>query len=153
MPLPERAAVDALHVAIAAVHGMDYLLTWNCTHIANATLREPIESVCRANGMNRQRFAHRMSCWPRKEIERGRYSSRVAKVRENYAKQFGYDLQAIHRDLKAQEQSSGRRVVSLPPRRPKPVTTNGTANQMSRNFDEPPSQPAVLNENPESGST
>jgi hypothetical protein len=48
--LPERATVDALHVAIAAVHGMDYLLTWNCTHIANATLREPIESVCRTNG-------------------------------------------------------------------------------------------------------
>ncbi len=50
VPLPERAAVDALHVAIAAVHGIDYLLTWNCTHIANATLREPIERVCQANG-------------------------------------------------------------------------------------------------------
>jgi hypothetical protein len=50
VPLPERAALDALHVAIAAVHGMDYLLTWNCTHIANATLRQPIESVCRAHG-------------------------------------------------------------------------------------------------------
>jgi len=50
VPLPERAAVDALHVAIAAVHGVDYLLTWNCTHIANATLRDPFESVCRENG-------------------------------------------------------------------------------------------------------
>jgi predicted nucleic acid-binding protein len=50
VPLPQRAAVDALHVAIAAVHGVDYLLTWNCTHIANATLREPIASVCRENG-------------------------------------------------------------------------------------------------------
>jgi hypothetical protein len=50
VPLPERAAVDALHVAIAAVHGMDYLLTWNCTHIANARLRDPIESVCRGTG-------------------------------------------------------------------------------------------------------
>ncbi|MFL5243088.1 MAG: type II toxin-antitoxin system VapC family toxin [Gemmataceae bacterium] len=50
VPLPERAAVDTLHVAIAAVHGVDYLLTWNCTHIANATLRDPIESVCRENG-------------------------------------------------------------------------------------------------------
>lgn len=50
VPLPERAAVDALHVALAAVHGMDFLLTWNCTHIANATLREPIASVCRTNG-------------------------------------------------------------------------------------------------------
>ena len=50
VPLPDRAAVDALHIAIASVHGMDYLLTWNCTHIANATLRDPIESVCRAGG-------------------------------------------------------------------------------------------------------
>lgn len=50
VPLPQRAAVDALHVAIAAVHGVDYLLTWNCTHIANATLRNSIESVCRENG-------------------------------------------------------------------------------------------------------
>jgi hypothetical protein len=43
----------------------------------------------------------------------------VRKVREAYAKQFGYDLKAIQRDLKAQEQASGRQVVSLPPRRPK----------------------------------
>ena len=50
VPLPNRAAVDALHIAVASVHGMDYLITWNCTHIANATLRGPIESVCRASG-------------------------------------------------------------------------------------------------------
>lgn len=50
VPLPDRAALDALHIALAAVHGMDYLLTWNCTHIANAAFREPIESVCRASG-------------------------------------------------------------------------------------------------------
>ncbi len=35
-PLPKKAAVDALHIAVATVHGMDYLLTWNCKHIANA---------------------------------------------------------------------------------------------------------------------
>ena len=50
VPLPPKAASDALHIATAAVHGMEYLLTWNCTHIANATLRDPIESVCRENG-------------------------------------------------------------------------------------------------------
>ena len=48
----------------------------------------------------------------------------VRKVREAYAKRFGYDLLAIHRDLKEQEQASGRRIVSLPPRRPKAVTAN-----------------------------
>lgn len=50
VPIPERAALDALHVAVAAVNKMDYLVTWNCTHIANATLRGRIESICAANG-------------------------------------------------------------------------------------------------------
>jgi hypothetical protein len=49
--LPAKAKVDALHVAMAAAHGLDYLLTWNCTHIANATLRGRIEDLCRSSGM------------------------------------------------------------------------------------------------------
>lgn len=48
--LPSKARVDALHVAVATVHGMDYLLSWNCTHIANATLRGRIETICRSAG-------------------------------------------------------------------------------------------------------
>jgi predicted nucleic acid-binding protein len=49
--LPKRAIVDAFHIAIAAVHGMDYLLTWNCKHIANATMRSRIEATCRSYGV------------------------------------------------------------------------------------------------------
>lgn len=45
--MPEKAAIDAAHVAIATVHGIEFLLTWNCTHIANATMRPRIEAVCR----------------------------------------------------------------------------------------------------------
>ena len=48
--LPNRAAVDALHIALAASHGMDYLLTWNSTHIANAEFRPKVERACRDNG-------------------------------------------------------------------------------------------------------
>ena len=48
--LPSKARVDALHVAMAAVHGMSYLLTWNCKHIANAAMRGQIEDLCRAAG-------------------------------------------------------------------------------------------------------
>ena len=48
--LPEKAKADALHIAVATVHGMDYLLTWNCKHIANAAMRVKIESICRAAG-------------------------------------------------------------------------------------------------------
>ena len=48
--LPAVAEIDALHVAIAAVNGIEYLLTWNCTHIANAHTRPKIEATCRALG-------------------------------------------------------------------------------------------------------
>ena len=50
-PLPEKAAVDALHIGISATEGIEYLLTWNCTHIANAAMRKPIEEVCRTKGI------------------------------------------------------------------------------------------------------
>lgn len=48
--LPAKAAGDALHIAVAAVHAVPYLLTWNCRHLANATMRPMIESACTANG-------------------------------------------------------------------------------------------------------
>ena len=41
-----KAAGDAAHVALAAVHGMDFLLTWNCKHINNAALKRRIEAAC-----------------------------------------------------------------------------------------------------------
>lgn len=48
--VPVSAEVDAYHIATAATNGMDYLLTWNCTHIANAARRSSIEAVCRRHG-------------------------------------------------------------------------------------------------------
>ena len=50
VPLPRKAAADSLHISIATVNGMQYLLTWNCTHIANAELRLKIDEVCRGFG-------------------------------------------------------------------------------------------------------
>jgi hypothetical protein len=48
--LPPKAARDAAHVAVATTGGMDYLLTWNCRHIANAILRSSMIAVCEASG-------------------------------------------------------------------------------------------------------
>lgn len=48
--MPRNAAIDAVHVALATTHGMDFLVTWNCTHIANAIVRAKIETVCRKAG-------------------------------------------------------------------------------------------------------
>ncbi len=48
--LPEKAKVDALHIAIAAVHRIDYLLTWNCKHIANALLVPKVNLIIKDMG-------------------------------------------------------------------------------------------------------
>jgi hypothetical protein len=44
--LPPHAFPDAAHVAVCAVHVIDYLLTWNCKHLANAQIKRRIEGVC-----------------------------------------------------------------------------------------------------------
>ena len=49
--LPAKARIDAVHVAIAATNGIDYLLTWNMRHLANAVIRGKIEERCRKAGV------------------------------------------------------------------------------------------------------
>ena len=48
--LPAKARVDATHIAVAAVNGIAYLLTWNCRHLANARLRSKIVQACKELG-------------------------------------------------------------------------------------------------------
>ena len=48
--IPKEYVEDSLHIAVTAVNGMDYLLTWNCRHIANAALRHHIERVVESHG-------------------------------------------------------------------------------------------------------
>jgi hypothetical protein len=43
--LPAKADIDAVHIAVATVHGMDYLLTWNCKHIANAQIQGKLAEI------------------------------------------------------------------------------------------------------------
>jgi len=49
--LSGKAAEDALHIAVATVHRVDYLLTWNCKHIANALLQRAIRKVSSEMGL------------------------------------------------------------------------------------------------------
>ena len=44
--LPPKAYTDTSHLALAIVHRMDYLLTWNCTHLANAVLQKELVEYC-----------------------------------------------------------------------------------------------------------
>src|SRR6266536_8386 len=48
--IPPRATRDAAHIAFATVHGMDFLLTWNCRHIHNAMISRRLSEVCSAQG-------------------------------------------------------------------------------------------------------
>jgi predicted nucleic acid-binding protein len=62
--VPRESAADALHIATAAIHGIDYLLTWNCAHLANARLRGKIEKL-----INRMGYACPIICTPEELME------------------------------------------------------------------------------------
>ncbi len=49
--VPKKAADDALHVAIATTHGMDFILTWNCRHIANPIIQARIAAYLETIGL------------------------------------------------------------------------------------------------------
>ncbi len=49
--VPSKAAEDALHIAVATVYGVDYLLTWNCRHIANPEIQRGIAAYLDQNGL------------------------------------------------------------------------------------------------------
>jgi hypothetical protein len=62
--IPAKAARDASHIAISAVHGIDYLMTWNCAHIANATIVKTVRRICEQNG-----FSCPIICTPEELLE------------------------------------------------------------------------------------
>lgn len=48
--LPMKSLADMAHIALATVHGMQFLLTWNCKHIASANVLRAIARTCRERG-------------------------------------------------------------------------------------------------------
>jgi hypothetical protein len=62
--LPPEAVTDASHLGLAILHRMDYLLTWNCTHLANAVLQKELLDYCSYYGLHVP-----IICTPRTLIE------------------------------------------------------------------------------------
>ena len=58
--IPQKAAADAIHIAVAARHGVDYLLTWNCRHLANAEIIRQVSHI-----VDREGFYVPIICTPR----------------------------------------------------------------------------------------
>jgi predicted nucleic acid-binding protein len=50
--LPEKAAEDALHIAVASVHSVDFLLSWNFRHIANPTIQAKVAAYLTGQGLS-----------------------------------------------------------------------------------------------------
>ena len=49
--IPQRAMIDAAHISIAACHEMDFLMTWNCVHLANAQIAKSVARICAEHGL------------------------------------------------------------------------------------------------------
>ena len=52
LAIPERAFGDAIHLAVASVYNIDYLVTWNCTHIANGEVIKKLIKVNESSGIH-----------------------------------------------------------------------------------------------------
>lgn len=63
-PVPAGEFRDAVHIAVATVHRVDYLLTWNCSHIANAHMRAGIAATCQRHG-----YREPVICTPEELLE------------------------------------------------------------------------------------
>ncbi len=51
LAIPEKSKVDAVHLALAVNYEMDYLLTWNCKHLAHGEVRTKIHQYNMRNGL------------------------------------------------------------------------------------------------------
>ena len=100
--IPQKAANDAVHIAIAAVHGMDFLVTWNCVHVANATM-----------GTSAPSSARQRRWWSNRAVSKDPIVEEVRRTREAQAARHGFDINAILSAAKKRQRRSGRRVVSL----------------------------------------
>ncbi|WP_299696753.1 type II toxin-antitoxin system VapC family toxin [Hydrocarboniphaga sp.] len=113
--VPANSVEDALHIAIAATQGAEFLLTWNFKHINNAETRAALPVLSRPLAT----FAP--SCVLPKNLEVSPMMNdpiveEVRRNRQAHAARYNNDLAAICKALKAREASSGRIVVNRPPR-------------------------------------
>ncbi len=137
---PAQAAADAVHAAIAALNGVDYLVTWNMRHLANPVAAARIEQVCRDAGHEPP-----VICTPSQLMSsriRDPIVEEVRRVRAEIAARHGNDVASIIRHVQALERTLGRPCVSYPPR-PVVHTDEGAAVADKRGGEPPPVAKAV----------
>ncbi|MGA2067424.1 MAG: hypothetical protein ABSG86_20810 [Thermoguttaceae bacterium] len=125
--MPSTEADDALHIALAVVNGIEYLVTWNFKHIANAAMTSKIESVCIAQGYAFARSARPKSSWSQKPMFEDPIVEEIRRIRHAHAAQFNFDIRAIVEDLRRSQRESGLTYVNFPPRLLKEESAAGSA--------------------------
>ena len=119
--LPPNRLRDALHIATAAGNGIDYLLTWNCKHLANGLLRKRIEETCSKAGLRSLRLPYQANSLMRltmnDEID---LIEEARKAGQAYVDSLGGDVHAVCADLQKRAEAEGRTLVSYPPKPPHP---------------------------------
>lgn len=127
--VPENFRSDAQHIAIATIHGVEYLVSWNHKHIVNANKREHINQVCREAG-----FDPVIICTPAELIERfhmkedpENYTDPILeecyRMKEEFNAQFNSleELSAYLRAVQEEEKRNGVKYASfyVPPEKRK----------------------------------
>jgi hypothetical protein len=115
--IPCKAATAAAHIAIAAVHGMDFLVTWNCVHIANATNAKALASICREHGCDCPVICTPEELMGELLMVRDPIVDEVRRVREDLAANYGFDVKAILVASKKRQGRSTHKVVSFVPKK------------------------------------
>ncbi len=134
--VPQNSSPDAQHIAIATVHGVEYLASWNQKHIVNANRREHIQQVCQEAG-----FEPITICTPTelirefqmKEEDFENYTDPILeecyRMKEEFAAQFSSVEELSAYLLKVQEECKrkGMKVVSyyVPPEKRKQTEESG----------------------------
>ena len=120
--LPRPATQDAVHVAIAVTNSVDYFLTWNLRHIANAAARTAIERTCRRAG-----YRPTVVCTPEELQETEAAIScddpivaEVRAIRAKLAAKHGGTVEGLFKHLREVRRTSERTYVSYPPIRIEP---------------------------------
>jgi hypothetical protein len=124
--IPAAASRDALHVGISAANGVDFLLTWNFRHLANAAMRDKIEEACEGRGIARRSSAPPTPCSRSRPHEAGRFGRTGTRRRSGVRGLFQGRLESPAR-RPAPPQRSGRPIAGRTPAQA-PETSPSRAN-------------------------
>lgn len=118
--LPRLATQDAVHIAIAVINSVDYFVTWNLRHIANAVARTAIERTCRRAG-----YRPTVICTPEALLETDASCddpivAEVRATRTKLAAKHGNTVEGIFKHYREVQRTSGRTYVSYPAKRIEP---------------------------------